>query len=76
MSVKYDGVPIPELNWYFNGEPIVIDGDKFRIRKEGDGQTLLLKDCTYSDSGFYKVVAKNREGQVEHEAELDVSDDV
>ncbi|XP_069178633.1 LOW QUALITY PROTEIN: muscle M-line assembly protein unc-89 [Procambarus clarkii] len=74
MSVKYDGVPLPELTWYFNGKPIVPDGDKFRIRREGDGQTLYLKDCTYSDSGKYKVVAKNREGQIEHEAELEVAD--
>ncbi|KAK8750916.1 hypothetical protein OTU49_015055 [Cherax quadricarinatus] len=76
MSVKYDGVPLPELTWFFNGKPIVPDGDKFRIRREGDGQTLYLKECTYSDSGKYKVVAKNREGQIEHEAELEVADDV
>ncbi|XP_047481488.1 obscurin-like isoform X2 [Penaeus chinensis] len=76
MSVRYDGVPKPELSWFHNGEPILHDGDKYRIRKEGDGQTLTVKELTYSDSGNWKVVAKNREGETEHEAELNVSDDV
>ncbi|XP_042877694.1 obscurin-like isoform X2 [Penaeus japonicus] len=76
LSVRYDGVPKPELSWFHNGEPILHDGDKYRIRKEGDGQTLTVKELTYSDSGAWKVVAKNREGQIEHEAELNVSDDV
>ncbi|XP_069971392.1 obscurin-like isoform X4 [Penaeus vannamei] len=76
MSVRYDGVPKPELSWFHNGEPILHDGDKYRIRKDGDGQTLTVKELTYSDSGAWKVVAKNREGETEHEAELNVSDDV
>lgn len=76
MSVRYDGVPKPKLSWFHNGEPILHDGDKYRIRKEGDGQTLTVKELTYSDSGNWKVVAKNREGETEHEAELNVSDDV
>ncbi|KAK7082961.1 hypothetical protein SK128_020955 [Halocaridina rubra] len=76
MSVKVDAVPKPELSWYFNDKPIQLDGDRFRVRKDGDGQTLIIKDCTYSDSGTYKVIAKNREGQAEHQAALEVSDDV
>ncbi|ROT82140.1 putative muscle M-line assembly protein unc-89-like isoform X1 [Penaeus vannamei] len=59
MSVRYDGVPKPELSWFHNGEPILHDGDKYRIRKDGDGQTLTVKELTYSDSGAWKVVAKN-----------------
>ncbi|XP_066949349.1 LOW QUALITY PROTEIN: muscle M-line assembly protein unc-89-like [Macrobrachium rosenbergii] len=76
MSVKVDAVPKPDLTWFFNGKPLEADGDRIRVRRDGDGQTLLIKDCTYSDSGNYKVVAKNREGEVEHEASLEVSDDV
>ena len=76
MGVKYDGLPLPEVTWYHDAEKIVSDGDRIRIRKDGEGQTLLIKDCTYSDSGVYRVVAKNKEGSVEYKAELFVSDDV
>lgn len=71
-----DGVPKPEISWFFNGKKIVPDGEKYRVRKDADGCTLFVKECTYSDSGAYKVVASNKEGEVEHEANLVVSDDM
>ena len=76
MGVKYDGLPLPEITWYHDKEKLENDGERIRIRKDGEGQTLVIKGCTYSDSGVYRVVAKNKEGSVEYKAELFVSDDV
>lgn len=76
MTVKYDGLPLPEITWYHDNEKISSDGDRVKIRKDGEGQTLVIRDCTYSDGGVYRVVAKNREGSVEYKAELFVSDDM
>ncbi|XP_050698180.1 obscurin-like isoform X5 [Eriocheir sinensis] len=76
MTVKYDGLPLPEITWYHDNEKIGSDGDRVRVRKDGEGQTLLIRDATYSDAGVYRVVAKNREGTVEYKAELFVSDDI
>lgn len=76
MTVKYDGLPLPEITWYHDNEKISSDGDRVRVRKDGEGQTLVVRDCIYSDAGVYRVVAKNREGTVEYKAELFVSDDM
>merc|ERR1719370_1309575 len=49
---------------------------ELRIKKDGDCYTLIISDCTYGDSGVIKVVAKNREGECEHEGTLEVGDNV
>ena len=76
FTVRVDGVPKPDISWYHDGELIRPDGEKHRIRKDGDNTTLYLRDATYSDSGKWKVIASNREGTIDHTADLLVNDDV
>ncbi|GAB0092620.1 Obscurin [Sergentomyia squamirostris] len=68
---KLTGVPAPETSWFFNDRPIS-DGHKYKIKSEGDLGCLYVKDCTPADTGVYKCVAKNREGQDSTQAHLDV----
>ncbi|XP_059609271.1 obscurin isoform X5 [Phlebotomus argentipes] len=72
---KLTGIPAPDVTWYFNDNPIS-DGHKYKIKSEGDLGCLYVKNCTPSDSGVYKCVARNREGQDSTQARLDVVDKI
>uniref|UniRef100_A0A1B0DPE4 Uncharacterized protein n=1 Tax=Phlebotomus papatasi TaxID=29031 RepID=A0A1B0DPE4_PHLPP len=72
---KLTGIPAPDTTWYFNDNPIH-DGHKYKIKSEGDIGCLYVKNCTPSDSGVYKCVARNREGQDSTQARLDVVDKI
>lgn len=50
--------------------------ERYKMRKDGEATTLLIRSCTYSDSGIYKCVATNREGTAEHEAAVEVADEM
>ena len=42
----------------------------------GEATTLLVKACSYADSGVYKVVASNQEGEAVHEGAVEVVDEM
>ena len=50
--------------------------DRYKIRRDGQSTTLLIRECTYSDSAIYKCVATNQEGTAEHEAAVEVADEM
>lgn len=70
---KLGGIPSPDVTWYKNNEPIT-ESQKYKIKSEGDIGCLYVKDCTLADSGIYKCVARNREGEDSTQAKLDVVD--
>ncbi|XP_055686187.1 obscurin isoform X7 [Lutzomyia longipalpis] len=72
---KLSGIPAPDVTWYFNDNPIS-DGHKYKIKSEGDIGCLYVKNCSPSDTGVYKCVARNREGQDSTQARLDVVDKI
>lgn len=73
LPVRVAGVPYPELQWTFNGRPLV-NSDKHAIKHDGDNSVLIIRNCSKSDIGEYKCVAKNREGEDSTQAKLNVVD--
>ncbi|XP_024939523.1 obscurin isoform X4 [Cephus cinctus] len=76
FPARINGIPRPDVIWYFNNEPILGDTDKYKIKRDGDAHCLYVKDCTPADSGRYKCRAVNKDGEAECEANLDVVDKI
>lgn len=56
--------PICQVTWYKDGEPISADDDRIRTTILPDGTVKLdIDNCKASDSGAYKLVVKNPNGE-------------
>ena len=65
------GKPEPEVKWFLNGEPILIDNSHFLTKKDDQGHhTLIINDTINSDTGVYSCKAVNKAGQDETSAQL------
>lgn len=73
FPAKVVGVPHPTLSWYLNDKPLK-EGDKYKMKYDGDTCCLYVRNCIPADSGLYSCVAKNREGTASCEARLEVVD--
>lgn len=64
LFAKCDGSPIPQVTWYKDGEPIV-PNDRMKLETLPDGTMRLSIDRVKpTDSGAYKVVASNSNGEL------------
>ncbi|XP_066148174.1 obscurin isoform X4 [Euwallacea fornicatus] len=64
LRAKIGGSPKPKAMWYKDGEPISPDDDRVRTTTLPDGTVKLSIDqCKASDSGAYKLVVKNPNGE-------------
>ncbi|XP_066587330.1 obscurin isoform X6 [Prorops nasuta] len=72
FPARINGVPRPDITWYFNDNPILKDDDKYKIKRDGDICCLYVKDCAPEDSGKYTCKAVNKDGEAECSARLDV----
>uniref|UniRef100_A0A1B6FN80 Obscurin n=1 Tax=Cuerna arida TaxID=1464854 RepID=A0A1B6FN80_9HEMI len=73
LTGRVTGVPKPEVTWYKDDKPIS-ESDKYRLKRDGDTVCLYVQDCSPADTGIYKCVAYNREGEDTCKAELEVVD--
>lgn len=73
LPVRVTGVPYPEVIWTFNNLPIKND-EKYAIKHDGDNSVLQIKNCSPSDAGTYKCVARNKEGEEATTGRLDIVD--
>ncbi|XP_057667153.1 obscurin isoform X17 [Diorhabda carinulata] len=63
LKAKINGSPKPEVKWFKDGEPILPD-DNIKITVLSDGTVKLnIEKCKPSDSGAYKLVVKNINGE-------------
>jgi len=78
LSVHAEGVPNPDLAWFKDGKAIDFCScsDRYRLKKEGEATTLIVKKCEYGDAGVYRVTASNQEGEATHESAVEVVDDI
>nr|XP_046471281.1 obscurin isoform X9 [Neodiprion pinetum]XP_046471284.1 obscurin isoform X9 [Neodiprion pinetum] len=72
FPARVDGIPRPEVSWYYNDKPILTDTDKYKIKRDGDACCLYVRNCTPADAGRYKCKAVNRQGEAECTANLEV----
>nr|CAH7742463.1 unnamed protein product [Callosobruchus chinensis] len=64
LKAKIHGSPKPTVTWYKDGEPISPDDDRIKTTLLPDGTVKLNIDkCKPSDSGAYKLVVKNANGE-------------
>ncbi|VEN40590.1 unnamed protein product [Callosobruchus maculatus] len=64
LKAKIHGSPKPTVTWYKDGEPISPDDDRIKTTLLPDGTVKLNIDkCKPSDSGAYKLVVKNKNGE-------------
>ncbi|XP_053597033.1 obscurin isoform X2 [Microplitis demolitor] len=63
FDVEVDGSPFPKVTWFKDGEEIKPD-DHVKIETQPNGSTkLTIEKCTPTDSGAYKIIAKNNNGE-------------
>ncbi|KAI1702784.1 immunoglobulin domain-containing protein [Ditylenchus destructor] len=78
MSVAVTGKPEPEVEWFKDGRPIQIDGDRISVQKEAQAgrHSLTLKDASQSDAGIYSCKAVNKAGRDETIARFGVVEEL
>ncbi|XP_045524043.1 obscurin isoform X4 [Pieris brassicae] len=75
FPARISGIPAPDVTWYKNGAPLS-PSNKYQMKRDGDACCLYVRDLNEQDAGQYKCVAKNKEGQAECEAALEVVDKI
>ncbi|XP_022117643.2 obscurin isoform X5 [Pieris rapae] len=75
FPARISGIPAPEVTWYKNGAPLS-PSNKYQMKRDGDTCCLYVRDLNEQDAGQYKCVAKNKEGQADCEAALEVVDKI
>lgn len=61
LECKVEGIPFPEINWYFN-DAILFASEKYEINVVEDVAQLKIAKVTPSDVGIYTCEAKNEAG--------------
>ncbi|KAK9877930.1 hypothetical protein WA026_020153 [Henosepilachna vigintioctopunctata] len=67
VMVRADGLPKPEIKWYFNGNPLKEDNNH-KVETHTETQvtsSLLIKGYNAGDVGIYKALAVNCVGEAE-----------
>ncbi|XP_045464007.1 obscurin isoform X4 [Harmonia axyridis] len=72
LMVRADGLPKPEIKWFFNAKPLIED-ENHKIETHTETQVtscLRIKNYNKDDIGFYKAMAVNCVGEVESSAKI------
>ncbi|XP_021713429.1 twitchin isoform X5 [Aedes aegypti] len=73
LNVEADvtGEPAPQITWELKGKPITgKEDERIRLDNEDYKTNLIIRNLKRSDSGIYKVTAKNKNGTDTVEMEL------
>ncbi|KAE9550266.1 hypothetical protein FO519_006527 [Halicephalobus sp. NKZ332] len=75
LSVLVTGKPEPQVEFFKNGYPVQIDGNRIVLKSEGNGRyTLLIKDSIQDDTASYSAKATNKVGSVETKCKVYVGE--
>ncbi|KAL3285163.1 hypothetical protein HHI36_019282 [Cryptolaemus montrouzieri] len=72
VMVRADGLPKPQIKWFFNGKPLTEDANH-KIETNTDTQvvsSLSIKNYINADTGSYKALAVNCVGEAETTARI------
>jgi hypothetical protein len=72
LEVLVGGIPEPVVTWFKDNIPIK-ENDSLKLERKASLYTLSIIAATETDSGDYKVVAKNIAGEAITSATLDVN---
>ncbi|XP_025423037.1 obscurin isoform X4 [Sipha flava] len=70
LSVRVEGDPPPQVQWYFEDKLIIADKIHTKINAVGDVHTLLISNLTREDSGKYTCEIRNEFGKNTSEGKL------
>lgn len=71
FEIVAQGIPKLEAQWTLNDKPLKSD-DHFNITNDGLKYTLEIADVALSDAGQFKVVVKNKLGELSKQCVLSV----
>ena len=69
INCPASGIPTPTITWTLDGEEIEVDDDGYVILENG---TLVVEKGTLDDSGLYRCVATNVEGEDTEESTVNI----
>ena len=72
LAFSVTGVPVPEVQLFANDELVVDESDKLKLVKNGEDFQILFKQKDPSNTGTYKVHAKNIVGEAESRSQLTI----
>lgn len=72
FTLNVQAKPEPHIKWFHNGREIH-HSNKFHMTNISGVLTLQIINCVTEDSGTYRVVCKNAEGETSDYASLDVA---
>ncbi|XP_050440789.1 obscurin isoform X50 [Adelges cooleyi] len=72
FHARVTGVPSPIIMWHKNGRQLN-NGDKYKIRRDGEVCSLTVCDVQEDDAGLYSCIATNRDGTATCEAQLAIA---
>lgn len=73
FHARVTGVPSPNILWHKNGHQISNEGNKYKIRRDGEMCSLTIRDVSNDDAGLYSCIATNRDGTATCEAQLSIA---
>ena len=71
FTAKFDGIPVPKVSWFREGEPIRNNED-FQIKTNDTSSSLYIPDVIVEDSGEFVVKIENEAGSDVCKAFLEV----
>ena len=71
FTAKFDGIPVPKVSWFRDGEPIRNNED-FQITTDDTSSSLYIPDVIVEDSGEFVVKIENEAGSDVCKAFLEV----
>lgn len=71
FEVIAQGIPKPEAQWTLNGKPLKSD-DHYNTTEDGPRYKLSIADVRLADAGTFKVLIKNKLGELPKQCELSV----
>jgi len=74
LDAIVEAEPAAKISWFLpNGEPLLHNGDSINIDNTTKNKsTLMYKDVKRADSGMLKIIAKNSQGEDEHEIRMTI----
>ncbi len=72
LECQVTGFPKPTIKWFKNDDEIKTN-EKFKLENKLENYSLLIKDCSNKEKGFYKVIAENTVGSETSQIIVDVN---
>ena len=76
LKARLLGYPLPKVTWEKNGSTLSEDDDRIRLVSDNNTHVIEIESVNYTDSGLYKIIARNPLGRQHAQALVSVSNNV